>query len=148
MRLAPNYNLQNPNVCTICEEKPNGDEVIDCERYTPNSPRYRLNGRKYVCQNCAHEIAKRIGYVSNSEIEEVQGLLALSLTELSDAKKVNAAQSTLLEAVYGPKLPETIKPVAVRTIEGEVLPGTETPPVRKAGRPRKVVETPDVEVSE
>lgn len=61
MRIIGNFDLAYPNVCTLCEEKPDGSTVVDVERYTPEHPTYPLNGRKYVCDRCAAEIARLYG---------------------------------------------------------------------------------------
>lgn len=58
MRIIGNFDLAYPNVCTLCEEKPDGDTVVDVERYTPEHPTYPLNGRKYLCERCLAEIAR------------------------------------------------------------------------------------------
>ena len=122
MLVRLNQDLQNPNICTICEEKPLGDTVIDCERYTPNSPRYRLNGRKYVCQNCANEIAKKSGYVSIEEVEKLREDLINTMNYVDSLKEKLTQYEDL------------------RTLITSVA----TEPFKKSvGRPKKVV-TPDV----
>lgn len=61
MRIIGNFDLAFPNVCTLCEEKPEGATVVDVERYTPENPTYPLNGRKYICERCAAEIVRLSG---------------------------------------------------------------------------------------
>lgn len=61
MRIIGNFDLAYPNVCTLCEEQPGGSTVVDVERYTPEHPTYPLNGRKYICERCASEIARLCG---------------------------------------------------------------------------------------
>jgi hypothetical protein len=61
LRIIGNSDLTFPNICTLCEEKPEGVTVVDVERYTPEHPTYPLNGRKYICERCVHEIARLSG---------------------------------------------------------------------------------------
>lgn len=61
MRIIGNFDLAYPNVCALCEEKPEGSTVVDVERYTPEHPTYPLNGRKYICERCAAEIVRLSG---------------------------------------------------------------------------------------
>jgi hypothetical protein len=61
LRIVENNALAYPNVCTLCEEKPEGSTVIDVERFTPEHPTYPLNGRKYICERCAAEIVRLSG---------------------------------------------------------------------------------------
>lgn len=60
MRIVENTNLTYPSVCTLCERDPYGATVVDVERYTPEHPTYPLNGRKYICESCATEIARLV----------------------------------------------------------------------------------------
>lgn len=151
MRVISNKDLQNPNVCIICEEHPLTASVIDCERYTPDTPRFKLNGRKYICENCGNEIAKRLGYIPVLELDAAKEIILAHVTSLDEKEALIQAQNTLLAKVYG----GPVEPHEVKTIEGKTLPGTDTPPARKAGRPRKVIvpivdepEVTNVEVAE
>lgn len=82
MRIIGNFDLSFPNVCTLCEEKPEGDTVLDVERYTPENPIYPLNGRKYICERCLVEIAR----LSGADDE-----LSIAATFEDDARKFLAS---------------------------------------------------------
>lgn len=62
-----------PGICFICEAKPTEKQTaVDTRRdFEPGGPTY-LNGRKYVCEGCAHEVAKLYGYVSEKAIEDLK----------------------------------------------------------------------------
>lgn len=58
MKLVEGGKLQRPNVCWICQRTPAiGSPVIDTEKYFEGYP-HNLQGRMYVCEKCALEIAK------------------------------------------------------------------------------------------
>lgn len=102
MQLISNSNLQNPNVCTICEEGPFGDSVIDTERYTPFAGTYPLNGRKYVCVRCGGEIAKTIGYEAGADVAVAQASNEAARAELSNVRaRVVELADSIKEFVTG-----------------------------------------------
>lgn len=88
--------LHNPNVCAICEEKPEGP-VIDTERVTPFNPVYPLNGRKYICNRCGDEIARLFGYQSGESITQA---LKDSLRMKEEIKAVRARVIDVSNELY------------------------------------------------
>lgn len=87
MKVIPNGALQNPNACTICEETPTGDAVVDTERYTPFNPVYPLNGRKYLCERCAKEIANTIGFHNTDAVAVALQAQARANVELANIRQ-------------------------------------------------------------
>lgn len=87
MQLVPNSNLADPNICTICEEPPFGDQVVDTERFTPFNPTFPLNGRKYVCERCAGEIANKLGYESSDAVAKHRAIAEQAQTELGNVRQ-------------------------------------------------------------
>lgn len=161
MQVIGTLELHNPNVCTICEERPDGDSVIDTERWTPFNPSYPLNGRKYVCVRCGDEIARLFGYASDSAISQI----AVESTRANDelkavrGKVLDLAQAltdyikspAVAQAVV-PNEPKISLPDPVIAVIGEPVENPETrsyedifgtpevtpEPVKRApGRPRK-----------
>lgn len=68
--------LLAPAICIICEQSPTqqaGERIVDTERtFIPMGPPTRLNGRKYVCDNCVKEMGRLIGMGFDSETERVR----------------------------------------------------------------------------
>lgn len=68
--------LLAPAICFICEHSPTqqaGERLIDTERtFMPMGPPTRLNGRKYVCDNCVKEMGRIIGMGFDSETERIR----------------------------------------------------------------------------
>lgn len=162
--------LHNPNVCTICEERPEG-AVIDTERWTPFNPSYPLNGRKYVCARCGDQIARLFGYQPTSaideavdnqnkleaEVVEIRNRVLAIASELSDfitSGQVNSvrpaeAQIKLPERSETPSKPPVIPPdpeveeeekVETRSYE-EVFGEPEAPAPKKVRRTKSTVES-------
>lgn len=64
MQLVKAGQLLRPNICFLCETfPPEGTTLVDTFRNHEYgaSP---LNGRKYVCDSCAGELARALGYGS------------------------------------------------------------------------------------
>lgn len=146
MQVIKNADLRNPNVCAICEESPDGDTVVDTERFTPFYEVYPLNGRKYICERCAGEIANKIGYVSSNAIAQAQadadaaraelGNVRQRTTELADhirdfvsspASVDSAASAVALEAVFNQSDSAAKAAVEAPAVVVDVSTGTEVP---------------------
>ena len=84
--LAPEEGIPlAPSICFICEQAPlNG--VIDTGRtHDPQVPT-NLRGRKYVCVNCAKELAGYVGFIPEEVAEEISEKLVIAEAELAEAK--------------------------------------------------------------
>lgn len=83
-----------PAICFICEMKPTEKQtIVDTKRdFEPGGPTY-LNGRKYVCESCAAELARLYGFSKGSDVEELKveaQFLRDRVSELEDrARKVS-----------------------------------------------------------
>lgn len=85
-----------PGMCFICEMTPTeGQTSVDTQReFEPGGPTY-LNGRKYVCEGCAHEFAKLYDFVSKKSIADLQlahDWLKDRVSELEDRARQVAEQ--------------------------------------------------------
>lgn len=87
MDLIKNENLADPNVCTICEEHPNGDKVVDTARFTPFNPTYPLNGRKFICERCAKEIANTLGFQASEDVQAANVAADQARAELGNVRQ-------------------------------------------------------------
>jgi hypothetical protein len=85
-----------PAICFICEMKPVGRQtIVDTKRdFEPGGPTY-LNGRKYVCEACAHEMAKLYGWFKGSDVVDMKTeneFLRARVSELEDRARQVAEQ--------------------------------------------------------
>ncbi len=72
MKLTEGGRLERPNICWICSRTPEvGSAVIDTEKVFDGYP-YNLNGRMYVCETCATQIAGFFDLVSKDAVEIAQ----------------------------------------------------------------------------
>lgn len=74
--VAENERLAPPSLCFICEQSPIRDQalgnVVDTQRDFNPPALSHLSGRKYICERCADEAARLLGYVKEAEIDAAQ----------------------------------------------------------------------------
>lgn len=63
--------LLAPNICIVCEERPDGDAVdtLRTGTFGGGSP---YNGRKYVCWRCVEEFAKLFNFEKGDDVEQAK----------------------------------------------------------------------------
>ena len=104
-----------PGMCFICELS-NPVRYVDTFRDFEGVVRERLDGRKYVCEECVTEFAKHLGFVTPKEakglVEEIRRLEG----NLADATEQIAAFKDLKSAldVLRPKPSAAKKPAAAK----------------------------------
>jgi hypothetical protein len=93
--------LKAPGICFICEATPvqDSERVINTMRIFSPGPLTNLNGTKYVCESCAHDLGVSIGLVDPEVHQEASDRVALLEAELKDATDRVAAFSALESAV-------------------------------------------------
>ena len=100
-----NPELASPNVCTICETKPENARFVDTglnNNYVPPSP---LTGRKYVCEHCVKHLATAMGDYVDAQTHGV-------LKTQYDAARSEAAELGLqLEALRNEHVLDFLKQV-------------------------------------
>lgn len=85
-----------PGICIVCETKPTEKQTaVDTQRdFEPGGPTY-LNGRKYVCESCAHEFARLYDFVSKKSVEDLKiahDWAVARISELEDRARQVAEQ--------------------------------------------------------
>ena len=69
MKLTEGGRLERPNICWICKRTPPiGSVVVDTEKHFEGYP-FELNGRLYVCETCATQIAGFFDLVDKNQVE-------------------------------------------------------------------------------
>lgn len=63
--------LLSPNVCIVCEERPDGD-AVDTLRQGNFGGASPFNGRKYVCWRCVEVFAKLFNFEKGEDVEQAK----------------------------------------------------------------------------
>jgi hypothetical protein len=71
MQRVSKDSLLAPNICIVCEERPDGDAVdtLRTGTFGGGSP---YNGRKYVCWRCVEEFAKLFNFEKGDDVEQAK----------------------------------------------------------------------------
>lgn len=108
MKLTEGGRLERPNLCWICKRTPPvGSAVIDTEKYFEGWP-HDLQGRQYVCEACATQMASFFGFAARDEVEiaqtaqaraeaVVRGVKQRLDTMIADLKNLAADPSVFME---------------------------------------------------
>lgn len=77
--VAENERLAPPHLCFICEQSPIRDQangnVVDTQRDFNPPALSHLSGRKYICERCADEAARLLGYIKSDDVDAAQTTL-------------------------------------------------------------------------
>lgn len=123
--------LQAPNICIICEERPDrnfGIRVVDTFREFAPPAITNINGRKYVCENCVNELGRILGLVPADAVRETKQRSVEIRGQLGEfkAEVLHAAEFLADKMKNFPELTE----IDVSTVE-EVKPGKDVEPGKK-----------------
>lgn len=71
MQRVAKEGLLAPNICIVCEERPDGDAVDTLRQgsFGGGSP---YNGRKYVCWRCVEQFAKLFNFEKGDDVEQAK----------------------------------------------------------------------------
>lgn len=86
---GPNPELAGPNICALCEQKPEGARFADTglnNNYMPPTP---LTGRKYVCEVCVGHLASAFGLPMIRDYEQMHVRLGNAQQIIDDLKAEN-----------------------------------------------------------
>ncbi|MDE2105449.1 MAG: hypothetical protein KGL39_49940 [Patescibacteria group bacterium] len=83
-----------PGMCFICEAS-NPCQYVDTFRDFEGVVREKLDGRKYICEECIEDGAKKLGYATPKDHAHVQNELAKAVVVIEALKKDLAAFSDL-----------------------------------------------------
>lgn len=92
-----------PGLCFICEQS-NPVRYIDTFRDFEGIVREKLDGRKYVCEECVTEFAKKFGFVTPKEHSAVFGQLKAvqdEFAKLEEAFKQYGDLKAIVESIGG-----------------------------------------------
>lgn len=104
-----------PGMCFICELS-NPVRYVDTFRDFEGVVRERLDGRKYVCEECVTEFAKHLGFVTPKDrdkfyeqIKHMSAEIAELQKELKAFRELNAALDVLRPKPSAAKKPAVAK---------------------------------------
>lgn len=137
MEVTDRFNLLPPSICIICEEAPQ-EKVIDTLRVHKTGVASALNGRKYVCERCASEFAKLLGFEKGEHVKQAAIDVEFAERTVARIKAVVKEFATFIEkAVDHPGITDEIKPT-VKEVYPEI-------PIQVGGTTEGVYETDDSE---
>ena len=106
-----------PGMCFICEQS-NPVRYVDTYRDFEGVVRERLDGRKYVCEECVEDLSKHLGFVTPARAQELEDRLKQAGDLITALRKEVGAYQDIkdaLEALNAPKpKPATRKPAAAK----------------------------------
>ena len=89
--------LNRPNVCFVCEHS-NEVKYVDTKRvFSSPFPFPRLDGTKYLCEDCVRDAANVLDFVSPEQAEKLKNRVAEVEAELAAANTVQAAVTAVNE---------------------------------------------------
>lgn len=92
-----------PGVCFICEMSPNV-RYIDTFRDFEGVVKERIDGRKYLCEECIEDGAKKFGFVTPEEFDAFYANLKNVEAELARVKKELEAFKTIKASLQAIKV--------------------------------------------
>jgi hypothetical protein len=103
MQIVESVGLLPPHICIICETSPQGETVVDTERTLRTGVASILNGRKYVCEECAKQIGLLFGLVSLKEKERADFERDAAKAEVANIRqRVEAIAHSIADSMNAP----------------------------------------------